>query len=464
MPSISCRCRNRRNAMGIAHKPAFFGNSAPADDRTERRVPPASSRAQSRDTRIDALRAFCLITIFVNHVPGNPFEQFSSKNFGFSDAAEAFVLISGVSAAYAYGLKFHAGSRLLTAIRAWRRAGVLYVAHLVCTLVTLAIFTGFSLYYAAPELLDTINIMPLITDPIRGIVGLVTLGHQLGYNNILSMYGVILLMLPLFLLLAHWGIAVMLVASGALWLACGLFLVALPTYPGGNFWFINPLSWQFLFVIGMAANMHVQRGGRIPVSVTLQVFSIGYLLLSLAWVKVPFWGVDVSFGLPAVLTGFDKTFLSVSRLLHILAMAYLLATVPALSNVWRVGRRNPLSVMGRHALPVFIAGTLLAMLAQAWTLSHAGGATVLGLIVVAGLVAQAALAYYLEWLNSLKSAAKRPVANLQTVSAVDAPLSASAHVPDFRPAVAPPLGLRRDPYARAHQQLGLEHRAISMIL
>lgn len=439
MPSINCHCRNRRNAMGIAIKPAFFGKTGQTGDTTERRVPLACSRPQNRDTRIDALRAFCLITIFVNHVPGNPFEQFSSKNFGFSDAAEAFVLISGVSAAYAYGLKFQAGSRLLTAIRAWRRAGVLYVAHLVATLVTLALFAGFSLHYAAPELLDTINIKPLVTDPVRGLLGLVTLGHQLGYNNILSMYGVILLMLPLFLLLSHWGIAAMLVASGALWLVCGLFMVALPTYPGGNFWFINPLSWQFLFVIGMAANMHVRRGGRIPVSLTLQILSIFYLLLSLAWVKVPLWGVDVSFGLPAVLTGFDKTFLSVFRLTHVLAMAYLLVTVPALSNVWRVGRRNPLAVIGRHALPVFIAGTLLAMLAQAWTLTHASGATELGLIVVAGLGAQAALAYYLEWLDSLKAAAKRPVAAPRTVTAVDAPLPASTHMPDLRPAMASPV-------------------------
>ncbi|MDP3523699.1 MAG: OpgC domain-containing protein [Hoeflea sp.] len=425
--------------MGAAAKSAFSGKHAPSGQVAERGSVPANARSQARDTRIDALRAFCLITIFINHVPGNPFEPFTSKNFGFSDAAEAFVLISGVSAAYAYGLKFQVGSRLLTAIRAWRRAGVLYVAHLVSTLVTLAIFAFFSLHYGAPGLLQSINIGPVIADPARALVGLVTLGHQLGYNNILPMYGVILLMLPLLLLLAQGRIALMLAASGALWLACGLFTVALPTYPGGNFWFINPLSWQFLFVIGIAANMHVRRGGRIPASVPLQVASILYLLLSLAWVKVPFWGVDVSFGLPTVLTGFDKTFLSVPRLAHVLAMAYLLATVPALSNVWRVSHRNPLAVMGRHALPVFIAGTLLAMLAQAWTLTHASGAMTLGLMVLAGLIAQAALAYYLEWLGSLKAAAKRPAETMQMVAAVDAPLPAGARGPEARPDRASPV-------------------------
>ena len=44
-----------------------------------------------RDTRIDVLRALALLTIFVDHVPGTPFEHLTYKNFGFSDAAEAFV-------------------------------------------------------------------------------------------------------------------------------------------------------------------------------------------------------------------------------------------------------------------------------------------------------------------------------------------------------------------------------------
>ena len=109
--------------MGAAAKITFSGKHAPSAQAAEQKSLSASPRPQARDTRIDALRAFCLITIFINHVPGNPFELFTSKNFGFSDAAEAFVLISGVSAAYAYGLKFQPGSRLLTAIRAWRRAG-----------------------------------------------------------------------------------------------------------------------------------------------------------------------------------------------------------------------------------------------------------------------------------------------------------------------------------------------------
>ncbi len=135
------------------------------------------------------IRALALITIFVNHVPGNPFEALTSKNFGFSDAAEAFVLISGVSAGLAYGLKFRPGARLATTLKMWRRVGVLYIAQLGTTMATLAIFSFFALHYGAPELLEKINIGPVMEDTAAALVGIVTFGHQLGYNNILSMYG-----------------------------------------------------------------------------------------------------------------------------------------------------------------------------------------------------------------------------------------------------------------------------------
>src|SRR5690606_37293998 len=149
-----------------------------------------------RDTRIDVLRALALLTIFINHVPRNLIEPLTTKNFGFSDAAEAFVLISGVSAALAYGAKFSSGAGLATTLKMWRRAGVLYIAQLGTTMATLAIFAFFSLHYAVPELMTQINIRPVVDDTAAALIGIATLGHQLGYNNILSMYAVVLVLLP----------------------------------------------------------------------------------------------------------------------------------------------------------------------------------------------------------------------------------------------------------------------------
>ena len=44
--------------------------------------------------------------IFIDHVPENGFATFTLRNFGFSDAAEVFVLLAGFSAVLAYGRTF----------------------------------------------------------------------------------------------------------------------------------------------------------------------------------------------------------------------------------------------------------------------------------------------------------------------------------------------------------------------
>jgi hypothetical protein len=357
-----------------------------------------TSRMQSvRDTRIDVIRAIALITIFINHVPGNPLEPLTTKNFGFSDAAEAFVLISGISAAFAYGLKFNRDSGLALTLKMWRRASVLYIAQMGTTLATLGIFSYFALQFAAPDLMDKINIGPLVDDTAAAIFGLVTLGHQLGYNNILSMYAVVLLMLPVFLLIGRIRLSLMVAASGALWLFAGIYKVGPLNYPNGGVWFLNPLSWQFLFIIGIAAMTHIKRGGSLPKSPYLVGAAAAYMLLSFAWVKVPLWGIDTSMGLPSVLTGFDKTFLSLPRLLHVLAGAYLVVSLPWVNGLARLSEHNPLSLMGRHALPVFVVGTILSMAAQAWRMVYVTNYSVDIAIVAAGIVLQFGVAWYIEW-------------------------------------------------------------------
>lgn len=358
-----------------------------------------------RDTRIDVLRAVALLTIFVDHVPGTAFEHVTYRNFGFSDAAEAFVLISGISVALAYGRKFRPGDRLVTALKMWRRACVLYSSHIVTTVIAIAIFAAAAVFAKRPELLLLINIGPVINDTARALVGIATLGHQIGYNNILSLYAVLLLMSPGFLFLAGASPGTALAASGTVWLAAGLWQLAPPNYPEAGFWFLNPLSWQFLFVIGIVGRMHVLRGGRIPVNRWLVGAAAAYLAVSFAWVHSPLWGRDAWLGLPAVLGGFDKTFLSLPRLLHILAAAYLvIAIVP---DIVRTRPDHPLAILGKRSLPVFIAGTMAAMAAQVTKLLNPAGFAYDALLISTGIIIQFALAYYLEWLSGLGKAAVR---------------------------------------------------------
>lgn len=351
---------------------------------------------RQRDTRLDVFRALALLTIFVNHVPGQYLEHLTHKNFGFSDSAEAFVLISGMSVGLAYGSRFAIGERLAVTLRILRRALTLYVAHIMMSVITFAIFAGGALWFSRPDLLSEINLRAVVDRTEQGVVSMVLLGHQFGYNNILSMYAVVFLMLPGFLWLYQRSAYLLLAVSGTLWLCAGIWQIAPSNFLDDGYWFLNPLSWQFLFVIGFVGVLRVKKKGfsRNPVLVAL---SATYLAVSFVWVVFSWWNIDFSYGLPAVLTGFDKTFLSTTRLLHVLAGAYLLAVIPALSNWAALPLSHPLVAVGRHSLAVFIFGTILAMVGQVM-MFVTGKNPILGtLYAIVGIALHFAYARYLDW-------------------------------------------------------------------
>ena len=102
-------------------------------------------------------------------------------------------------------------------------------------------------------------------------------------------------------------------ASAALWLAAGIFTIVPINFLDEGYWFLNPWSWQFLFVIGMICMMRSRAGKPIQRHPLLVAIAAGYVTLSFFWVLLSWWSLDFSYGLPAVLTGFDKTFLSLTR-------------------------------------------------------------------------------------------------------------------------------------------------------
>ena len=352
-----------------------------------------------RDTRLDVLRALALIMIFINHVPGQIFEDLTSKNFGFSDGAEAFVLISGMSVGLAYGTRFLPGNRLKMAWKAIKRAFTLYTAHMITTFVTLVLFISGAWIFHQKGLLCEVNILALLMDPARGIPALLTLGHQIGYNNILPMYGALFLMLPLIMLLEARSPLLLLAISVGVWLVSGIYYIAPHTTLLDGFWFLNPLSWQLLFVIGFITSMHVKRGGKIPAHPVLIALACAYVLVSFIWVTDKLWILGdylAMLGLPTVVTGFDKTFLSLPRLLHVLALAYLIVSIPAISAFLRRSTNHPLTILGRHSLNIFVAGTILAMAGQVLLYVTNKSPVVGAIYVVFGITAQFLYAYHLE--------------------------------------------------------------------
>jgi hypothetical protein len=187
--------------------------------------------------------------------------------------------------------------------------------------------------------------------------------------------------------------------SGGVWLAAGIYQIAPHNMLLDGYWFLNPLSWQFLFTIGIVGVMHVRRGGRIPSHPLLYLLAAAYVALSFVWVMFKLWDLGnilASLGLPPVVTGFDKTFLSLPRLLHVLALAYLVINTPVLSRLLSRPSDHPLTVLGRHSLNIFVAGTILAMIGQIILYVTNGDHITGPLYVIVGILAQFVYAHYLE--------------------------------------------------------------------
>src|ERR1700693_5229758 len=113
--------------------------------------------AQNPAKRVDAIdfwRGFALLTIFIDHVPDNAFQHITIRNFGFSDAAELFVFLSGVSVALAYRSRFFNGETG-TAIKAvFRRAFTLYWVQTLISLLIIGLFAAAALYFDNDDLVD----------------------------------------------------------------------------------------------------------------------------------------------------------------------------------------------------------------------------------------------------------------------------------------------------------------------
>lgn len=350
----------------------------------------------ARDHRIDLLRGIALVMIFINHIPGTIWENVTSRNFGFSDAAEGFVLMSGIATGLAYGVPFLGGRpSWAQALRPWRRALTLWLVHVLVVGLIVALFWLTRDQTGILEMAGKRNILPMLNDPAGFLPALVLLGHQFAYADILPLYVVFMLCAPALLFLAaRWPVAVILGAV-LLWFVVGLTKLKMPTYPLENGWFFNPLAWQVLFVAGIVTGLLLRQGRRLlPARTWALRLAIGFLIVSAVWMQVPLvaswgghglWLLHEYCGFPAVMTSFDKSFLYLPRLLHILALAYVLSVLPAVRRLALRPELASLVMLGRHSLPVFATSTVLAYGAQVIKSIHGPSVLLDTALILAGL-------------------------------------------------------------------------------
>ena len=358
-----------------------------------------------RDARLDMFRGIALLMIFINHVPGTVYELYTSRNFGFSDAAEAFVFMSGMAAGLAYSNRFRAGNLWAAVAKVWARARQLYFVHIVITMLSLGIFAGAAKWFGLSEVLTKNNIPPILQNPLSGMVGIPLLTHQLGYLNILPLYMVLLVATPLFLLIGLRKPWLMFGLSILLWIVAGQFRFNLPNFPTGGGWFFNPFSWQLLFVTGLLSGAAMKVGQRfIPYNRTFFWVCTAFVVLILLWVKVPFigqiglkglgWAAD--HGAPFYITWFDKSYLALPRLLHALALFYVMGHLAIMKPLSTSAVAAPFRLLGQQGLPVFAVGTVISMGLQAVKADRSPDPLFDGLILGAGLLFLLALAWTLR--------------------------------------------------------------------
>jgi hypothetical protein len=350
-----------------------------------------------RDRRLDVFRGLALLTIFVNHVPGNPLEHHTSRNYGFSDAAEGFVLMSGIAVALAYSGGFFRHDYRRSAGRMLRRARTLYFVHILTMALALVIVGAGFHVFGAEGVAKGVNFTRFQTDTSLALLGFPLLGYQIGYFNILPLYVVLLIAGIGFLHVGTRNVLAMLAISVALWAVAHLTHINFPNWPGVGGWFFNPIGWQLIFVVGIAIGLSGKTGRNlVPFNWPLYAAAWAMVIWSGFWVKMEMGAIPGLAALPDLFSNSDKGALAFLRLVHVLALVYVIINtrwIGWLTSTWLF---RPVALIGRNGLAVFATGSVLAIFLQVLFEAWPKGDAIKIAILAAGLAIQFLIALYFD--------------------------------------------------------------------
>src|ERR1700681_1723077 len=92
---------------------------------------PAHIAPGERELRLDLFRGLALWLIYIDHLPTSVLTWFTIRNYGFSDATEIFIFISGYTAAFVYGRAMHDRGVIVASARIFKRVWQIYAAHIL---------------------------------------------------------------------------------------------------------------------------------------------------------------------------------------------------------------------------------------------------------------------------------------------------------------------------------------------
>lgn len=392
------------------------------------------SRTRVRDLRLDFFRGIAMFIILIAHTPGNFLSSWIPARWGFSDATEIFVFCSGMASAIAFGGGFdRMGWRLGTA-RVGFRVWQVYWAHIGLFVATAALLAAIDFYGGFDKnYIGSLNLWKFFEDPAVPLIGLVTLTYVPNYFDVLPMYMVVLLLMPIIMALSrvHLGLvaafvfAVWLMAQDALLTRLGLanLHLALPAEPWSQrTWFFNPFGWQLIFFTGFAfmrgwlpkppvTNALIALAAFVVIA-NIPMSSIGIRAIERDWFFVTDTGNPIINARLAIKGLIGKSDFGLFRYLHFLSLAYLAWVIAGdkganllargtgvIAAAWG-GLVTIVLKVGQQSLAVFVVSMFLARL-LGFVMDMTGRAlgTVL-LVNLAGALVLVATAYGAGWFKS----------------------------------------------------------------
>ena len=356
------------------------------------------SDAERRDLRLDACRGLALWFIFIDHIPHNSLSWLTLRNYGFSDASEVFVFVSGYTCMLAYGGALPEQGWRTIAVRALRRGWEIYAAFLLVVFFYVALVW---IVGGGHRYIDETNTGFFFQVPGPAIVHTVALQFAPVDTDILLTFVLLHIAFPGVLWAMTRAPAVMFGASFLLYMMVQVFGWHVPAWPTGELYF-NPFAWQFLFVIGAWYSCYCASSMQAIVqSRVLLVLATIYLALSLivalSWkFTSPAWLIPAD--VAKLIYPIDKSHLAPLRLLHFLSLAIMFVRLTPLD--WRGGSKPLMLAMircGENSLSIYCLGVLLAFVAHVILVELSASFAMQLAVSIGGVVAMVVAATLLTW-------------------------------------------------------------------
>jgi hypothetical protein len=363
-----------------------------------------------RDLRIDAVRGIALWWLFLDHIPNNIGSWLTPLHYGFSDAAEIFMFVSGVTCALAYGKAWRCEGWTGLIGRTLRRSWDIYVAFLLLTLASAILIH----LVGDGRCADASNTRILLDQPGATLTRAAILQYRPVNTDVLPIFVLLhLLFAPLLWLLLRIP-NLTLGASLALYVLVHVFGWTVPAWPSSH-WAFNPIAWQLLVVLGAWWMIHGDRVQPWVRSRPALVLAVLYLLFSLfialSWRIGPLEAM-IPQTLAHMLHPLDKSNLDPLRLMHFLAIAVLAAwLIPRNCRLLKTPLMRSAIHCGQNSLPIYCLGVLLAFASHTVLLNISNGLAMQIAVSVGGIVAMIASATLLN-LISIKPRQPRATSSL----------------------------------------------------